>query len=99
MNEVKLKLDEQQRRGAFVIDDQGKQLAEMAIAITGNQLIVYHTEVAPEAEGTGMAKLLLTAMVSHARNHHLKVVALCPYVHAQFKRHPQDYEDVWEKPD
>jgi predicted GNAT family acetyltransferase len=69
----------------------------MAVAISGDDLIVYHTEVAPKAEGKGLAKNLLTEMVSYARKYGLKVVPLCPYVHAQFKRHPEDFEDIWKK--
>ena len=36
-------------------------------------------------------------MVDYARKHDLKVIPLCPYVHAQFKRHPDEYADVWNK--
>ncbi len=75
--------------------EDGEQVGEMVIRINGNNLTVYHTEVAPKAEGKGYAKKLLQAMVDHARTHHLKVIPLCPYVHAQFKRHPEEYADVW----
>jgi hypothetical protein len=34
-------------------------------------------------------------MVDYARKNKLKVIPLCPYVHAQFKRHPKEYADVW----
>ena len=34
-------------RGAFVYEEGDEQLAEMEIAISGKNLIVYHTEVAP----------------------------------------------------
>lgn len=94
MNEPKLILNEQ-GRGAFTIVENNEQLAEMVISVSGNNLTVYHTEVIPKAEGQGLAKILLNAMVAYARAHQLKVIALCPYVHAQFKRHPQEYEDVW----
>lgn len=44
-----------------------------------------------------MQKRCSIAMVEHARTNHLKVIPLCPYVHAQFKRHPEEYADVWNK--
>ena len=94
--EPKLILNEK-NQGAFVIVDGDEQLAEMVLAIVDQDLVVYHTEVSPKAEGQGLAKKLLNAMVSYARDNKLKVVPLCPYVHLQFKRHPADFEDVWKK--
>jgi predicted GNAT family acetyltransferase len=48
-------------------------------------------------KGQGVAGQLLSAMVAYARANTLKVIALCPYVTAQFKRHPEEYGDVWKK--
>lgn len=98
MEEVKLKLDEKEQ-GSFYIMDEQTQVAEMVVGIANGILTVYHTEVLPEAEGKGLAKLLLTAMVDHARKHEMKVMPLCPYVLAQFKRHPDAYADLWRKAD
>ena len=96
MEEVILKLDEN-GRGYFYMLDGEEQIAEMEVSISGNNLTVYHTEVLPKADGKGLAKKLLTTMVDHARKNALKVIPLCPYVNAQFKRHPEDYVDVWNK--
>ena|SRR5215207_3717883 len=96
MDEIKLSLNEKQQ-GNFTISEEGDQLGEMEISISGNNLIVYHTEVAAKAEGKGIAKKLLAAMVAHAREQDLKVVPLCPFVHLQFKRHPDEYADVWNQ--
>jgi len=96
MSEIQLQLNDK-GRGKFLVEENGEQLGEMEVAITGEKLIAYHTEVLPKAEGKGLAKKLLTAMVDHARSHNLKVVALCPYVFAQFKRHEDLYGDIWEK--
>ena len=74
-----------------------KQLGEMEVSVSGNNLIVYHTEVDPAAEGKGLAKQLLATMVDYARKNDLKVIPLCPYVHAQFKRRPDEYADIWNK--
>lgn len=96
MEEVQLYLNEK-NHGHFYLNEKGEQIAEMQIGISGNDLTVYHTEVSPKHEGEGLAKKLLTAMVDYARKNKLKVIALCPYVHAQFKRHPEEYNDVWKK--
>lgn len=95
MEEVKLNLDEK-KHGHFFINENDEQIAEMQIGISGSDLTVYHTEVSPKAEGRGLAKKLLSTMVDYARKNNLKVIALCPYVFAQFKRHPGEYEDVWK---
>ena len=96
MNAIELKLNEQQR-GAFVIEEAGERIAEMEISIAGENLTVYHTEVSEKLQGQGVASKLLAEMVAYARKHNLKVVPLCPYVAAQFKRHPDQYTDVWNK--
>lgn len=98
MNDPELVLN-QLNRGAFLLEEDGEKLAEMVVAVDNENLIVYHTEVNPKAEGKGLAKTLLNAMVSYARKKQLKVIPLCPYVHAQFKRHPEEFADVWTKDD
>lgn len=96
MNEIKLDLNDA-GRGAFVIEHEGKLLAEMKIGIQDGNLTVYHTEVSEALKGQGIGSKLLAEMVSHARQNNLKVIPLCPYVHAQFKRHPDEYADIWNK--
>ena len=96
MNSVSLQLDEK-GDGGFYVMDRSSQVGEMAINISGQNLTVYHTEVLPQLEGKGLAKMMLDAMVDYARKNKLQVVPLCPYVHAQFKRHPDEYQDIWKK--
>ena len=95
MEQVQLTLNEK-KHGRFYINENDEQIAEMQIGISGNDLTVYHTEVLPDYEGHGLAKKLLSAMVDYARKNQLQVIALCPYVFAQFKRHPQEYDDIWK---
>ena len=98
MSDVKLELNDK-KRGAFIISDGDKQLGETVVSLMDDNLTVYHTEVAPEAEGKGLAKKMLQAMVDYSRKNKLKVIPLCPYVHAQFKRHPDEYADLWQAAD
>jgi len=96
MDDVQLNLDTN-GHGAFVITGNGGQIGEMEIAVAPGKLTVFHTEVVPEAEGKGVAKKLLSGMVAYARENRLKVIPLCPYVHAQFKRHSDEYADIWSE--
>jgi predicted GNAT family acetyltransferase len=96
MGDIQLQLNDL-GRGAFYIMDGDERIAFMDIGINENRLVAYHTEVSPKAEGKGLAKQLLLHMVDYARQHGLKVVPLCPFVNAQFKRHPAEYADVWEQ--
>ena len=93
VEDIKLELDEK-NHGYFYYLDENKRLGEMEIGLSGNKLTVYHTEVSAEAEGKGLAKKLLDAMIGYARKNNLKVITLCPFVHAQFKRHSKEYADV-----
>ena len=96
MREITIKFDNNER-GAFVVEEEGKRVAEMAFGRSGPNLIIYHTEVADQLTGQGVAGQLLEKMVNFAREENLQVVPLCTYVHAQFKRHPAQYEDIWNK--
>ena len=96
MNDIELKLNKN-GRGAFVIEDTGERLAEMEISIAGDNLTVYHTEVSDKLKGQGVGSKLLERMVDYARANKLKIIPLCPFVHAQFKKYPEKYADIWNK--
>lgn len=95
MHDIRLKLNEA-GRGAFYLEENDERLAEMEISVSKNILTVYHTEVAERLKGKGVAGDLLKAMVSYAREKYLKVIPLCPFVHAQFKKNPEAYADIWK---
>jgi predicted GNAT family acetyltransferase len=96
MNEIQLRLNEN-GRGSFFVEENGEIIAEMNVGIVSNVLTAYHTEVSDKLKGQGIGKRLLEAMVEHARSNHLKVIALCPFVYASFKQHPDLYADIWQK--
>ncbi|AZA75007.1 GNAT family N-acetyltransferase [Chryseobacterium indoltheticum] len=84
-------------KGEIQLFSDNNKAGKMDISVIGKKLTVYHTEVDEEYAGKGLAKLLLEKLVSYARENDLKIVPLCPYVHAQFKRNPEEYNDVWLK--
>lgn len=96
MDEVQFKKDEH-GHGMFYIMEEDEKWGEMVVEIKENIMTVFHTEVLEKAEGKGYAKKLLAAMVQYARQANLKVIALCPYVHLQFRRHSDEYADIWVK--
>ena len=98
MADIKLELNKKQH-GGFNLYEDGSKIGEMVVSIAPQALTVYHTEVDENAAGKGYAKQLLDTMVAYVREHNLKVIPLCPYVHAQFKRHPDEYNDIWQKPE
>lgn len=103
MPEVILQFQEP-HNGAFILlennEKQGEMLFEIspasgATAHKAAQLIIRHTEVKPENEGKGFAKLMFLKMIAYARENHLQVVPFCTYVLSQLKRNPEQYQDVW----
>lgn len=96
MTEVQLQTDSR-GHGLFYIEEYGERIAKMFVEIKPHELVAIHTEVDQKAEGRGLAKMLLTAMVKYARDHKLMVIPNCPYVRAQFERRPDEYADIWKK--
>ncbi len=83
--------------GEVQLFESDDKVGKMDIAVSDSRLTVFHTEVAPEFEGRGFAKLLLDELVGYARTNDLKIIPLCPYVNLQFRHHPEMYADVWNK--
>lgn len=88
---------ENNSHGEIQLYSDGIKAGKMIIAMTDGKLTVFHTEVSPEFEGRGFAKLLLEQLVTYAKEKDLKIIPLCPYVNAQFRRHPAEYADVWSQ--
>lgn len=80
---------------AFNLYNEGEKIGEMIVEIRDRKMTVFHTEVDPEQEGKGYGGLLLQSMTDHARANGLKVIPMCTYVHLQFERHADAYEDIW----
>jgi hypothetical protein len=58
------------------------------------RIIADHTGVPDALRGTGVGKLLVERMVADARTEGVGIIALCPFVRAQAKRHPE-WADVF----
>jgi hypothetical protein len=68
--------------------------AELVFTQRGPTLISADHTLAPESmRGTGAALALVQHMIADAREHGFKILPICPYVKAQYKKHP-DWRDV-----
>jgi uncharacterized protein len=68
--------------------------AELTFAGAGpGQIAADHTFAPETMRGTGIAQALVQRLVADARASATKIVPVCTYVQAQFKRHP-DWADV-----
>ena len=56
-----------------------------------------HTGAPQTMRGTGAALALVEYLIADARAHQFKIIPLCPYVSAQYKKH-SDWSDVMTAP-
>ena len=83
--------------GAFVIERDGRRLAEMTYASdTPGVMVIDHTEVLPELRGEGVAMRLLEAAVQRARSAGMRIEPTCSYARAVLQREPR-FADVLRK--
>ncbi len=81
-------------KGAFIYEVDGQKLAEMVYTMAGaKKRIIEHTEVDESLKGQGIGKQLQAALVEYVRAHDIKVIPLCPFAHATFKR-MKEWQDV-----
>ena len=80
-------------RGAFVMERDGKRLAEITYTVAGAVVIIDHTTVDDALRGTGAGGKLVEAAVQWARAEKVKLLPLCPFAKSVFDKTPQ-YADV-----
>jgi predicted GNAT family acetyltransferase len=79
--------------GAYRLNVDG-HVAEMTFSRAGERLIIIdHTEVPAALRGRGLGEQLVARAVEDARDEGKKLVPLCPFAAAQFRRHPE-FSDV-----
>lgn len=82
-------------RGAFLIRENDKRLAEMTYVTAGETgFIIDHTEIDESLRGQRVGEQLVAAAVEHARKNNLKIFATCPYAMRVLGQHPE-YSDVY----
>ena len=84
-----IRLEEGDSKGRYVYR-VGDDAAEMTFSKAGASLVIIdHTEVPAAFRGQGVGQALVARAVADFRAAGKKVLPLCPFAAAQFRRHPE----------
>jgi uncharacterized protein len=97
VTEPKISREDQPTRGRYLATIEGVDAqAELTFSRSSDKLIIADHTAVPEAfRGRGIGRLLVTRMIEDARKENFKIFALCPYVNAERKKHPE-WADVFQ---
>ena len=85
-----IKVEDKGAKGRYFVTGPGGAEAEMTFTRIGeHQIIIDHTEVPDAFRGQGVGLRLVTRAVEDARAAGKKIIPLCPFANAQFRRHPE----------
>lgn len=85
-----VKRQDDSQAGRWMIDLGSGVMAEMTYRRVAPQTIaIEHTYTPPEFRGQGVADALMGKAIADSRADGLKIVPICSYVVAQFRRHPE----------
>jgi uncharacterized protein len=73
-------------RYELVVDDD--VVGEIDYRRSHDAVMLVHTEVSPALEGRGLGGQLAAGALEDVRAQGLRVVAVCPFVRAYLRRHP-----------
>ena len=91
---MEILLKEQDTKGFAMALVEEKRAGAMTYSVAGEHLIIVdHTEVEPKYNGLSLGKQMLYKIVEMAREKNIKIIPLCPFAAAMFKK-IEDIQDV-----
>jgi hypothetical protein len=88
--EPNIELEDGGSKGRYLLRSSGGAVAEMTFSKVGEHMIIIdHTEVPDAFRGQGVGLRLVMRAVEDARAAGKKIIPLCPFANAQFRRHPE----------
>ncbi|WP_020604497.1 GNAT family N-acetyltransferase [Spirosoma spitsbergense] len=75
-------------RHRFELDTDGKLSVVDYQNVDDETLALVHTEVDESLEGQGVGSHLVEGVLQYVEQNNLKIVAVCPFISAYLKRHP-----------
>ena len=92
---MEIKQEQNESKGVFYMEQDGKRLAELAYSMANNNLmIINHTEVNEILKGKNVGNQLVNAAADFARTNHYKILPLCPFANAVMKKRKAEFADV-----
>ena len=92
-----IELEDSGSKGRYFLRSPEGAVAEMTFSKVGDSMIIIdHTEVPDAFRGQGAGLRLVTRAVEDMRAAGKKIIPLCPFANAQFRRHPE-WADVLER--
>lgn len=80
-------------RGRFYMEDENGMVSELTYQRKDGTMIVDHTQTRTNLQGNGLASNVLDHVVKYARENHIKIKPVCPFVVQKFKE-IESYQDV-----
>lgn len=91
---MEITIKERDNKGFALATEDGHRMGMMTYSIAGPELIIVdHTEVEEAYKQTGVGLKMLHKIVDMAREKGKKIMPLCPFANAMFRRH-EDIRDV-----
>ncbi|MBL0939881.1 MAG: N-acetyltransferase [Gemmatimonadaceae bacterium] len=99
MSDIQIVKQVEGSRGRYVATVSGHEgEAELVFTVRSPQLIsADHTGSPDTLRGTGAAAALVRYLIDDARANGFRIIPRCPYVRAQYQRHPE-WQDVMTLP-
>lgn len=92
---MEIKQEQNQSKGIFYVEEEGKRLAELQYSMANNNLMVInHTEVNEILKGKNVGKQLVNAAANFARTRQYKILPLCSFANAVMKKRKTEFADV-----
>ena len=97
MSDLNIQLDETDTKGRYWLRADDGSEAEMTFSKLGeNAIIIDHTLVPDAFRGQGVGLKLVERGIADARASGKKIIPLCPFAAAEFRRHPE-WADVLKR--
>ena len=94
-NDITITRSEEGSKGRYEARVEGRDgVGELTFSrMSPTKIIADHTGVDDSLRGTGVGSALVERLIADARSEGFTIVPLCPFVRAQYQRHPE-WSDV-----